>query len=91
MPLLHPTAQAKVTIICVVVLVVFILPSQMRSCVMLWALSDIYIGNQNGLRSNTTVTIIGETNSVIYKFTSIGMIRDTYCPIYIHKSSMIIN
>ena len=43
------------------------------------------------LRWKTTVTVVGETNSVIYKFTSIGMIRHTYCPIYIHKSSMIIN
>ena len=38
-----------------------------------------------------TVIVVGETNSVITKFTSIGMIRHTYCPIYLHKSSMIIN
>ena len=28
---------------------------------------------------------------MIYKFTLIGMIRHTYCLIYIHKSTMIIN
>ena len=43
------------------------------------------------LRWNTTVKVVGNTNYVIYKFTSIGMIRHIYCPIYIHKSSMIIN
>ena len=43
------------------------------------------------LRWKTAVTVVGETNSVIYKFTSIGMIRHTYCPIYIHNFSMIIN
>ena len=42
-------------------------------------------------RWKTTVIVVGETNSVIYKFTSIGMIWHTYCPIDIHKSSMIIN
>ena len=43
------------------------------------------------IRWKTNATVVGETNSLIYKCTSIGMIRHIFCPIYIHTASMRIN